>query len=410
MKQKAFVLLLAAALIICTIPQYAGAEAISPAVLSVPDPLSGVISYNVPAWSNASQWATAELQKADEAGLIPDILNGADLTRPITREEFAELAVKLYEKSTGKAALPVSPNPFPDTNNLEVLKAYQLGLTTGIPTEEGLIFSPYALINREQCATMLYRTLKAIAPEDNYDIAGIKDFPDQKHISGWAVEGTKYLAKLGIIKGDNNGNFMPRPLTPEQEASGYGMATREAAVLMSVRSFEQISPSALGTAAGDNASSSGSITPPEQQNPSNEAPAQVTGAFGNDLIGEWSRGGAFSAEYFSSDISVGTMSLVNGEYYQFNADGTFRYIISVLGGTVGFIRYESQIVYDSGKYKVDGNYIIFYDCVQTYYKGTPLVLVHRDKKIDDPDKVEIEEFDPAGKRFKTMMGWFEKKN
>jgi hypothetical protein len=51
-----------------------------------------------------------ELQNAYDLGLIPDILIGADMTKPITREEFCELAVLLYEKVTGKAGEPVSPN------------------------------------------------------------------------------------------------------------------------------------------------------------------------------------------------------------------------------------------------------------------------------------------------------------
>lgn len=406
MKKKTFPFLLAIALILCIISSYSSAEAVSPIPLNAPDSFSGVISYNVPFWLNASQWATEELNKAEKAGLIPDLLKGVDLTRPITREEFAELAVKLYEKSTGKAAIPSSPNPFLDTSNPEILKAYQLGVTTGISTEYGLIFSPYELINREQCATMLYRVIKVIVPEWDFNIAGIRDFPDQKHISSWAVEGTKYLAKLGIIKGDQNGNFMPRAVTPEQEATGYGTATREAAVLMSVRSFEQIA-GPLDAPTGDGPSPTGSVTPPPQQDP--ETPSQSTGT-AKDLIGEWSRGGAFSAEYINGNISVGTMAIINGEYYQFNEDGTYRYIISTLGGTVGGIRYESIIVYDSGTYKVDGNTIIFSNIVQTAYKGTPLVLVHKDKKIDEADELKIEEFDLAGGRFKTMMGWFEKKN
>lgn len=43
---------------------------------------------------DASQWALAELAQADALGLIPDVLRGADLTAPITRAEFAAVAVK----------------------------------------------------------------------------------------------------------------------------------------------------------------------------------------------------------------------------------------------------------------------------------------------------------------------------
>ena len=201
----------------------------------VRSPFSNVVTIGTPVYSDASSWAEAELKKAADAGLIPDILKGADMTKPITREEFAELAVLLYEKTTGKAAQPVAPNPFNDTVNPQILKAFNLGITTGISTTS---FAPNVLINREQCATMLFRTIKAIDPDGDYTIDGVRDFPDQKHISGYAVYGTKYMFRLGIIKGDNNGNFMPRAITTAQEAAGYGAATREAAILMSIRTYE----------------------------------------------------------------------------------------------------------------------------------------------------------------------------
>lgn len=198
---------------------------------------SNVISLNTPAWSNASTWATGELQQASDLGLIPDLLKGADMTKSITREEFCELAVLLYEKATGKTAAPASPNPFTDTTNERILKAFSLGITTGT---SATTFSPNVLVTREQCATMLFRAIRVIAPEGDYSIAGIADFPDQKDISSWASDGAKYMAKLGIIKGNESGRFMPRGTTTAQQAAGYGMASREAAVLMSVRTYQSM--------------------------------------------------------------------------------------------------------------------------------------------------------------------------
>lgn len=201
-------------------------------------PFSNEVSIGITAfYEKASSWAEEELNKAYANDLIPDILMGADMTKPITREEFAELAVRLCEKTIEGNIAPESPNPFTDTTNPQILKAYKLGITTGTSKTT---FSPSMLIDREQCATMLYRAIKAIAPNADYSIDGVKDFPDQKDISSWAVEGTKYMFKLGIIKGDNNGNFMPKATTPAQEAVQYGMATREAAVLMTVRTFDKI--------------------------------------------------------------------------------------------------------------------------------------------------------------------------
>lgn len=190
---------------------------------------------NKPAYTGASSWAKGELDQASSYGLIPDSLKQLQMNQPISREEFCELAVLLYEKVTGKTAEVLSTNPFNDSANPQILKAYKLGITSGTSTTT---FSPNVRINREQCASMLYRTIKAIKPDGNFNTSDIKDFPDQKKISPFAIDAAKYMSKLGIIKGDSIGNFMPKATTTAQEAAGYGMATREAAVLMSVRIYK----------------------------------------------------------------------------------------------------------------------------------------------------------------------------
>lgn len=186
-------------------------------------------------YEKASTWAVAELDKANEYGLIPAILKGADMTKAITREEFCELALLLYESTTGEVPTPFSPNPFTDTQNPQILKAFALGITKGTSTTT---FTPKKTISRQECATMLFRTIMAIDPDADYSIVGVPDFPDQSDIDSWASDGTKYMSKCGIIKGDNRGYFMPKSTTTAQQASGYGTATREAAILMSVRTYE----------------------------------------------------------------------------------------------------------------------------------------------------------------------------
>ncbi len=177
-------------------------------------------------WSKASSWAAATMQRAVDAGLLPGILKGADMTKPITREEFCELAVLLYEVSTAQSAMPAAHNPFSDTQNQQILKAYDLGITSGISADT---FSPGAFISREQMAGMLYRTARVIAPTADYSATGLKSFHDQKSISSWAVEGIQYLSAKGIFTGDNNGNFLPK-----------SMATREAAVAVVIRAYDML--------------------------------------------------------------------------------------------------------------------------------------------------------------------------
>lgn len=198
-------------------------------------PFSNVYSQGMPAWSGASAWASAELQKADQYDLIPDILSGADMTKPITREEFAALALKLYEKVTTETASAPASNPFTDTSNPEVLKAYQLGITTGTSSTT---FDPKDLTNREQVATMLSRSIRIMAPDADFSTDGAPTFTDSTDISSWALEHVKFMSKAGVIKG-TNGKFMPRATTTAQEASGYAVTTREQAIAMGVRIFEQ---------------------------------------------------------------------------------------------------------------------------------------------------------------------------
>lgn len=198
---------------------------------------SNTLSYGMPAWTGASAWATAELQKANDMGLIPDILKGADMTKNITREEFAEVALLMYQKASRITdTTPFSPNPFTDLQNPQVLKAYKLGIVKGMsPTT----FEPKKLINREQVAAMLVRTIKLIAPDADYSNTGAPTFADQGDISGWALNDCLYISKLGIIKG-SSGKFMPRAVTKAQVAAGYANTSREQAIAMSVRSVENM--------------------------------------------------------------------------------------------------------------------------------------------------------------------------
>jgi hypothetical protein len=198
-------------------------------------PFSNVIFMGMSAYSEASQWAKTELDKANSYGLIPESLKGADMTKPITREEFAEVSVLLYEKTTGKTSEPASPNPFKDTDNAQVLKAFKLGIVEGISSTA---FAPKKLTNREQVATMLSRAIRVMAPDGDFSTAGAPTFADQKHISNWALEHVLFMAKLGIIEG-SGGKFMPKAVTTAEKASGYATTTREQALVMSTRVYEK---------------------------------------------------------------------------------------------------------------------------------------------------------------------------
>lgn len=179
-----------------------------------------------PKWSNASEWAKPELEKADENKLIPDMLNGKDFTSNITRREFAATSVKLYEKISGKKGTKASKNPFTDTNDAEVLKAYNLGITNG--TSE-TTFSPDALITREQMATMMTRALNKAGIDTTIDVNAVSDkFADHNEISSWALDSVYFMSTRGVIKGVGENKFNVK-----------GNATREQALAISTRSVTE---------------------------------------------------------------------------------------------------------------------------------------------------------------------------
>ena len=207
----------------------------------VESPWSNTLSIGVAPWSQASSWGTEELAKADELGLIPDRLRGQDLTKPITRAEFAAVSVKVYEALAGVPALPAVTNPFTDCDDIEVLKAYNVGISVGTsPTE----FSPDQLLNREQAATMLTRVFKRVtmpgwtmATDSQFKLNYVQPprFADDAYISDWAKDSVYFMAANGIINGLGDGKFGPRNITSDEEARGYANATREQALLIAVR-------------------------------------------------------------------------------------------------------------------------------------------------------------------------------
>ena len=198
--------------------------------------------------NNMSGWAKAEVEKAYTMGLIPDsLLNpSVDYTNPITRAEFAAVSVKVYESLSGTAALPALTNPFTDTNDVEVLKAYNVGITSGTGATT---FSPNTLLNREQAATMLTRVFKkatlpgwTLQTDNQFTLPFVMPAPfaDDVQISDYAKDSVYFMAANGIIGGVGNNMFAPRAVTTEEQARGYATATREQALAIAVRMVENL--------------------------------------------------------------------------------------------------------------------------------------------------------------------------
>ena len=156
------------------------------------------------------------------------------------------MAVKVFEHLSGSKAVPIINNPFTDTKDVEVLKAYGIGAVNGT---SATAFTPNALLNREQCATMLTRVFKRITLAGwtletdsqfklNYTMPA--RFADDADISGYAKDSVYFMAANGIINGVGNNMFAPKNTTTAQEAQGYANATREQALAIAVRMVENL--------------------------------------------------------------------------------------------------------------------------------------------------------------------------
>ncbi len=164
--------------------------------------------------SNVDDWALVEMTKAEEKGLIPETFEKVDATKAISRKDFAAVAVKLYEALTGKTAEKVSNNPFTDTDDEYVLKAYSLGITKGVSdTEFG-----NGTITREQMATMIDRTLQKAGINLAVNLENVTKFVDDNQMHDWGRPSVYAMASKEIVRGVGENRFNPLGNAKVEEA------------------------------------------------------------------------------------------------------------------------------------------------------------------------------------------------
>jgi hypothetical protein len=188
---------------------------------------SNVAYAGIQPFTSDTSFAPEYLDKAFVMGLITDRLKGKNMSEKITREEFAELAVRYYEIITGKKAEVHPTKTFPDTDNPEILKAFNLDITAGAG-EGGKIYQPKSLILRQQMATMIQKTLIACyGSAVNLDVSSQPDFKDQTEFADYAKKPAKFLAKYKITASDSKVNFGPND-----------NCSREQAIIFLIKSYD----------------------------------------------------------------------------------------------------------------------------------------------------------------------------
>lgn len=198
-------------------------------------------------FGHVSDWAKSEITEANMYGLIPETMKTKDLSKPITRAEFAAVSNQLYETLTNTKT-PILQSTFTDIyGNVDedsIKKAHFLNITVGY---SDTIFAPNEFISREQLATMLCRAIKkykypdwSFEKDSQYilDYSGVPPYADDYLIADYAKPSVYYMTKSGIINGFENNLFAPKNITDEQIASGYATATREQAITTALRIYK----------------------------------------------------------------------------------------------------------------------------------------------------------------------------
>lgn len=170
------------------------------------------------------EWAVDQVNEAIALNLMPAHLRGRDLRQPITRLQFAALAVRLYEVMGGAAVSAPGSTPFADTSDPEVGKAWALGITAGT---SATTFSPSQAISREQAAVMLSAVYRRLGGQVSGQGAA---FADDGSISPWAKSSVYFMARHGIVAGTGGNCFSPQR-----------SAQRQSCLIMALGMFQKLS-------------------------------------------------------------------------------------------------------------------------------------------------------------------------
>ena len=173
------------------------------------------ISNPVYAEAIADSWAKPSVTAMEKANLIPGALkDDADLTKNVSREEFAELITTYYNAVEKQTSIP-SPteSKFTDTKNPLIVMANKLGIVGGYPDGS---FKPYNNITRQEIAVMANQAEKQLT--NIGQTKNVDKFSDKAKIADWAKESVGSLSNAGGIGGYPDGTFKPTNNMTKQEA------------------------------------------------------------------------------------------------------------------------------------------------------------------------------------------------
>lgn len=169
-----------------------------------------------------NHWAKSEIEKLAKKGIVKGDENGYNPEGSLTRAEWATMLARLAELNLNNAY----SGKFADVNAGDwYATAVEAILSSGIMNGDGDTFRPNDKISREEMAKSLcalYDYLKKSSTEKEFDVSG---FGDNASISDWALAYVEKACGLGLMQGDEKGNF---------NAKGYATRAEAAVVLVRV--------------------------------------------------------------------------------------------------------------------------------------------------------------------------------
>lgn len=167
-----------------------------------------------------SSWAAQELEQARAKGLvIPEA--DSNFQGSIDRALFCKLVVNLVETVNGYDVQLDGRDPFEDTDDPAILKAYQLGVVAG---KTSTVFAPADPITREQIAAMMMRAARALDVFHSTTFAVIPadqlallSFADQGSIAAYALSDVRLANYLGIMLGVGGNRINPKGNTTVEQ-------------------------------------------------------------------------------------------------------------------------------------------------------------------------------------------------
>jgi hypothetical protein len=173
----------------------------------------------VVAAGSPSPWARAGVDAARDKGLVIAQADG-NYQANITRQLFCALVVNMVEKALGHSVPPAAVNPFQDTADPAVLKAYQLGVVKGVTATR---FAPQQAITREQMAVMMMQGARKLDQLKGTSFAVLSgpvtvSFADLDQVSGWALQAVQEANQLGIMLGVGGNRINPKGNTTVEQS------------------------------------------------------------------------------------------------------------------------------------------------------------------------------------------------